>query len=649
MSDQQASEVEDLERIFADASKDPIQISYGVIKSITKNFAQVIGNGAFGVVYLGALKNGMVAVKKLSQSTNDLSDTQFLAEVKCLKRVKHQNIVRFLGYCVESHGEVIEIDGKHVIAEVQQRLLCFEYVPNGSLHDYLQGFTSTEKTYGFEWNIRYQIIKGICAGLHYLHQARIYHLDLKPGNVLLGTHMEPKITDFGVSRCIDENQSTICTVNLYGTPGYIAPELIDKNTISFKSDIFSFGIIMARLLTGSNGSITENWHETLNTDCQQMKRCIEVAKNCVESEPYKRPTIADIVHKLNEIETTIQKVPQVVNEPRNDPSSSLHQVVKRFKALSVQTLHEYSRFADIYEDLNVLEHIVEGSENPSNLSYPLLQFITENFSDKRKIGHNELGECFKGIVQIVVVTRLSGSLNINDGVFHQQIGNIMMARHQNVVQFLGYCSYAVEKKVEIGGDVVIAEKRERLLCFEYLSKGNLSNHLSDELSGLEWHTRYQIIKGICEGLCYLHKEKDIIHMDLKPASILLDDDMVPKIADFGISKLICTSDERLRQLGYSAPERMSDGVTSRKADIYSLGVIITELVTGSKTKPSITNVLCRWEQRWNKSGERMPSVHQVTKCLELAQSCLHKAPNRRPFVWDIIRELNKLDKEDLYI
>jgi coatomer subunit beta' len=81
-------------------------------------------------------------------------------------------------------------------------------------------------------------------------------------------------------------------------------------------------------------------------------------------------------------------------------------------------------------------------------------------------------------VQIVVVTRLPGSLNINDGVFHQQIGNMMMARHQNVVQFLGYCSCAVEKKVEIGGDVVIAEKRERLLCFEYLSKGNLSKHLS---------------------------------------------------------------------------------------------------------------------------------------------------------------------------
>ena len=81
-------------------------------------------------------------------------------------------------------------------------------------------------------------------------------------------------------------------------------------------------------------------------------------------------------------------------------------------------------------------------------------------------------------MQIVVVTRLPGSLNINDGVFHQQIGNMTLAQHQNVLRCLGYCSYTVEKEVEIGGDVVIAEKRERLLCFEYLSKGNLSNHLS---------------------------------------------------------------------------------------------------------------------------------------------------------------------------
>lgn len=78
-------------------------------------------------------------------------------------------------------------------------------------------FTSTEKTHGYEWNMRYQIIKGICQGLGYLHQEGIYHLDLKPANVLLGAKMEPKITDFGLSRCIDGKQSTIFTTNVGGT------------------------------------------------------------------------------------------------------------------------------------------------------------------------------------------------------------------------------------------------------------------------------------------------------------------------------------------------------------------------------------------------------------------------------------------------
>lgn len=83
-------------------------------------------------------------------------------------------------------------------------------------------------------------------------------------------------------------------------------------------------------------------------------------------------------------------------------------------------------------------------------------------------------------MQIVVVTRLTGNLNINDGMFHQQIGN-MMAQHQNVLRFLGYCSYTIEKEVEIGGNVAIADKQERFFCFEYLSKGNLGEHLSGNI------------------------------------------------------------------------------------------------------------------------------------------------------------------------
>ncbi|CAL4991224.1 unnamed protein product [Urochloa decumbens] len=629
------SEVEDLERILSDANMEPIKIPYAVIKSITKNFAQVIGDGGFGVVYLGGLKNGMVAVKKIS--SKDLSDKQFFDEVSCLKKVKHKNIVRFLGYCADTQGEVVEVDGKLRIVEVLQRLLCFEYIPNGNLHHYLK-----EKGHGHGWNICYKIIRGICQGLCYLHRERITHLDLKPENVLLGAHMEPKITDFGLSRFIDEKQSIIFATNCFGALGYMAPEFIDKRQISLKSDIFSLGTIMTKLLTGSNDSIIENWHESLDVNCPQMQRCIEIAKVCVDRDPCNRPTIDKIILMLDEVDCVKQMmVPPVINEPSNDPRSSLYQVVQRFCALPAQILSEHSRMVDIYKELNVLEHILEGSERPSNLSYPLLQFITENFSVERRVGQNEFGEYFKGIVRIVDVTRLSGSLNINDGMFHRQVENMILARHQNIIRFIGYCSYAAEKDVHIDGKIVIAEKRERLLCFEYLRNGNLKKYLSDELRGFEWPTRYQIIKGICEGLCYLHTENDIIHMDLKPASILLDDRMVPKITDFGISELIIRSNKRLQRLGYSAPECMFAGTISRKADIYSLGVVITEVVTGTKEKPIITKVLRRWKHRWNKSAEHVPLWYQqVTKCLELAQSCLHKDPNKRPLIWDIIRVLN---------
>ena len=87
----------------------------------------------------GGLQNRMVAVKNLFHS-KDLSDKQFLDEVICLKKVNHHNIVRFLGYCADTEGEIMEVEGKYRIVEAQRKkLLCFEYVPNGNLHQYIKG------------------------------------------------------------------------------------------------------------------------------------------------------------------------------------------------------------------------------------------------------------------------------------------------------------------------------------------------------------------------------------------------------------------------------------------------------------------------------------------------------------------------------
>jgi len=470
----QTSEVEDLERIFTDTSAEPIKISYAAIKYITKNFAIEIGDGGFGVVYLGGLQNGMVAVKKLFHS-KDLSDKQFLDEVICLKKVNHRNIVRFLGYSADTEGEIMEIEGKHRIVEVQKRLLCFEYVPNGNLHHYIK-----EKTHGYEWNVRYKIIQGICQGLHYIHQERINHLDLKPANVLLGANMEPKITDFGVSRCISEEQGTMVTKFFFGTLGYIAPEFIDKQQISFKSDIFSLGVIIINLLSGHNGCIPEKWHESIDAPCPQMKRCIEIAQRCVDTDPHKRPTAGEIIHYLKETEILIEKDSPTIDEPRNDPGSSLHQVVQRFRALPIETLREHSRLDTLFAELHVPECLHEGSKKPGRVPLHLLQFITENFSHKREIGRTEFARLFWGNLQkwSIAVKRLSMTIEFDDRIFINEVKAMMLVQHKNIAQFLGYCSNTEEEVREYQGELIMVHIRERLLCFEYLSNGSLDRYFS---------------------------------------------------------------------------------------------------------------------------------------------------------------------------
>ncbi|XP_066321034.1 uncharacterized protein [Miscanthus floridulus] len=305
-----------------------------------------------------------------------------------------------------------------------------------------------------------------------------------------------------------------------------------------------------------------------------------------------------------------------------------------------------------YMELNILERIVNESEEPSPLDFALLQSITENFAEKKEIGSGGCGTVYKGILRngVVAVKRLHNTRTIKDKMFHREVKSLFSVKHPNIVRFLGYCSFTKEHAIPLGGRIIMADIRERLLCFEYIRNGSLDQHLSDELRGLEWQTRYQIIIGICRGLHYLHKDKEIIHMDLKPGNILLDDLMVPKITDFGLSRpesdsLATTT--RLISQGYTAPEYISGGKATSKSDIYSLGVIIIELVIGSRTKPNITKAIRRWNHRWIKSMKQSSlACQQVKKCLELALRCIQDDPTDRPDISDIIDELKEIDTTD---
>uniref|UniRef100_A0A453MUH1 Protein kinase domain-containing protein n=2 Tax=Aegilops tauschii subsp. strangulata TaxID=200361 RepID=A0A453MUH1_AEGTS len=144
----------DLERMLLDGSAEPTYLSLSLLEDITNCFSddQRIGSGGFAVVYKGMVGKGMVAVKKLSK-TFGVHENKFHKEVECLVKAKHKNIVRFLGYCSDTQGIPANHEGKFVMAEVQNWLLCFEFASNGSLDKYINGNDRTVYFYLFLSNV----------------------------------------------------------------------------------------------------------------------------------------------------------------------------------------------------------------------------------------------------------------------------------------------------------------------------------------------------------------------------------------------------------------------------------------------------------------------------------------------------------------
>ncbi|KAM0876122.1 hypothetical protein ACQ4PT_036375 [Festuca glaucescens] len=248
--------------------------------------------------------------------------------------------------------------------------------------------------------------------------------------------------------------------------------------------------------------------------------------------------------------------------------------------------------------LDVLERIFEGRTKPTDLKLSALQSITGNFLEERIIGTGGFGTVYKGVLRNgeVAVKKIKNNHTINENVFRREVNSLLNVSHENIVRFLGFCSHTEHKvfKTEGSRDYIYAENRERILCFEYINNGSLEKYIADELRGLHWDIRFLIIKGICEGLQYLHMEKQIIHMDLKPANILIDYNMVAKITDFGLSRMEenaqTKSTNRVLSPGYAAPEYIDKGEMSVKYDVYSLGIIIIELVTGHRSIPDSNNI-----------------------------------------------------------
>ncbi|CAM0908458.1 unnamed protein product [Alopecurus aequalis] len=251
-----------------------------------------------------------------------------------------------------------------------------------------------------------------------------------------------------------------------------------------------------------------------------------------------------------------------------------------------------------------------GGETQESMSSPKLSFdylmeITNDFSDERKLSGSPFGTLYKGIREdgtMIAVKKLHEHPQLPaDKTFDKEVAHIMLLKHENIVELVGFCT-EVRKKVEKTDNGYITKVGpESLLWYEYLPNGSLEDYLfgtkaaegsSVANPNIGWDTRFKIVKGICQGILFLHKlDKPIIHMDLNNRSIWLGKNMVPKIGNFGLSRLFGheVTKENTRTIvgsfGNMAPEYIHEGVISAQLDIYSLGLMILEISTREKNVP----------------------------------------------------------------
>jgi len=290
--------------------KESMKFPFSEIQTATSDFSSenLLGEGGFGHVYKGQLKDGQVIAAKVHKEASSQGYTEFFSEVQVLSFARHRNIVMLLGYCCKE----------------SYNILVYEYICNNSLEWHL--FDKSASL--LEWHKRYAIAIGIAKGLRFLHEecraGPIIHRDLRPSNVLLTHDFVPMLGDFGLAKwkAGGDNIQT----RILGQTGYLAPEYAQYGMVSVRTDVYAFGIVLFQLISGRKvlddhgGQCTHilQWAEPLveslalheliddrikdTNDTYGLYHLAKIAYLCARPNPEQRPSMGEVV-RLIEIET----------------------------------------------------------------------------------------------------------------------------------------------------------------------------------------------------------------------------------------------------------------------------------------------------------------------------------------------------------
>ncbi|KAI3739074.1 hypothetical protein L2E82_29458 [Cichorium intybus] len=640
--------VEGTSKRFKGKNLEHLEISLVDIEEATENFAEkyLIGSGTYGDVYKAELdhfdskkllpleiknkgklpkKRSTVAIKRILIREDKQGEQGFLAEIEMLTSCKHPNIVSLLGFCDE---------GRHMI-------LVYEHASNGSLDDYLG---SSGNLTNLTWVQRIKIGVDVARGLNYLHtniedNRRIIHRDIKSGNILLGQNWEAKIADFGLSKFRPENQqmNTLYTENIAGTQVYLDPEYDKKGKLKNESDIYSFGVVLFEMFSGRFANDPIYTKENSNGIAPVARRHFNegIIKKMID------PRLMEEEHEY------------IFGVNKGPDQDSFDAYVKIAYQCVAETQVERPTAEVIVKKLEEALSFQENPKDSLKISLSHIKSATQNFSKDCLIGRGGFGNVYKGIVtnangcNIIAAKRLDVKYFQGEHEFLTELQILMEYEHENIIGLVGYCN----------------EMDECIIVYEYASRISLDRHLAN--NGLTWIKRLEICIDIASGLDFLHAgavtQEVVIHRDIKSANILLNDDWNAKIADFGLSLISPINkdidfviDAVRGTLGYCDPEYLELGFLTKESDIYSFGVVLSEILCGKSARECrkekhqhLTNLFNSHYEEGTLSEMVFEGIKEqiVPKSLStfqmLVYQCLHPAREKRPTSSEVLLQLRK--------
>ncbi|KEH22681.1 S-locus lectin kinase family protein [Medicago truncatula] len=331
--------------------------------------------------------------------------------------------------------------------------------------------------------------------------------------------------------------------------------------------------------------------------------------------------------------------------------------IKVSKPVRNKKKHRIFQFNKIEKDEEYKTDNVIGELSQAKLqelllySFEKLAIATNNFHLSNKLGQGGFGPVYKGILQDgkeIAVKRLSRSSGQGLEEFMNEVVVISKLQHRNLVRLVGCC----------------IEGNEKMLMYEFMPNSSLDAYVFDPSRNklLDWEKRFSIIEGIARGLLYLHRDSrlKIIHRDMKASNILLDENLNPKISDFGMARIFGVSEDHANTqrvvgtYGYMAPEYAMQGVFSDKSDVFSFGVLLIEIVSGRRNSSfyehenSLTLLGFAWIQ-WKEDNILSliePEIYDhshhrsISRCIHIGLLCVQESAADRPTMAAVISMLN---------